>query len=109
MRTAVFALTEAGAQLARGVGLALGDQASLFVSSSHAILGAQTFGRLREAVQENFHRYDALVFIMAAGIAVRSIAPYLVSKLEDPAVVVLDEQGRHVISLLSGHVGGANA
>lgn len=108
MRTAVFALTEAGAQLARRVGLALGDQASLFVSSRHATLGAQTFGRLREAVQENFHRYDALVFIMAAGIAVRSIAPYLVSKLEDPAVVVLDEQGRHVISLLSGHVGGAN-
>lgn len=108
MRTAVFALTEAGALMARRVQLALGGQAALFVSSRHPVEGAQTFGRLRAAVQENFARYDALVFIMAAGIAVRSIAPHLVSKLQDPAVVVLDEQGRHVISLLSGHVGGAN-
>lgn len=108
MRTAVFALTEAGAQLARRVNLAFGGQAALFVSSRHPLDGAKTFGRLRTAVQQNFRRYDALVFIMAAGIAVRTIAPHLVSKLEDPAVVVLDEQGHHVISLLSGHVGGAN-
>lgn len=108
MRTAVFALTEAGAQMAGRVQLALGEQANLFVSHRHPLHGAQTFVHLRAAVQEVFGRYDALVFIMAAGIAVRSIAPYLVSKLEDPAVVVLDERGRHVISLLSGHVGGAN-
>lgn len=108
MRAAVFALTETGAQMARRVQLALGGSAVLFVSSRHPFPGAQTFGRLRAAVQENFARYDALIFIMAAGIAVRSIAPHLVSKLQDPAVVVLDEQGRHVISLLSGHVGGAN-
>ena len=108
MRTAVFALTEAGAQMAMRVKLALGGSAVLFVSSRHPVEGAQTFGRLRAAVQENFARYDALVFIMASGIAVRSIAPHLVSKLEDPAVLVLDERGQHVISLLSGHVGGAN-
>lgn len=55
-----------------------------------------------------FSSKDALIFIGACGIAVRSIAPWLKSKWEDPAVLVLDEKGTYVISLLSGHVGGGN-
>lgn len=49
-----------------------------------------------------------LVFIMATGIVVRTIAPLIKSKKTDPAVVVLEEKGRYAISLLSGHLGGAN-
>jgi cobalamin biosynthesis protein CbiG len=49
-----------------------------------------------------------IIFIMATGIVVRTIAPLLKDKRTDPAVVVLDEKGRHAISLLSGHLGGAN-
>lgn len=94
--------------MGKRVMLALDDEAVLFVSQRHPISGAKTFVKLQQAVAENFSRYDALVFIMAAGIVVRTIAPHLKSKLEDPAVVVLDEQAEHVISLLSGHVGGAN-
>ena len=63
---------------------------------------------LREWTQRCFTQADALVFIGAVGIAVRGIAPLLVGKAEDPAVVALDETGRFCVSLLSGHLGGAN-
>ncbi|MDZ7664230.1 MAG: hypothetical protein U5K27_02690 [Desulfotignum sp.] len=66
------------------------------------------FHRLSEAVSEQFHAYDCHVFIFSTGIAVRILAPLLVSKLTDPAVVVLDDKGLHAISLLSGHIGQAN-
>ena len=52
--------------------------------------------------------YDALVFIAATGIAVRMISPLLEDKTKDPAVIVIDDLGRFTISLLSGHLGGAN-
>ena len=63
---------------------------------------------LHQWTKEEFARNDALIFVGAAGIAVRSIAPLLRSKVTDPAVVVVDEKGTFVISLVSGHIGGAN-
>jgi len=61
-----------------------------------------------EVVEKLFNEDRPLALIMATGIAVRAIAPHLKHKTADPAVVVLDERGENVISLLSGHIGGAN-
>ena len=66
------------------------------------------FHKLAQAFQEAFAGNDNLVCIMAAGIVVRGIAPYLQGKDTDPAVVVVDEAGQFAVSLLSGHLGGAN-
>lgn len=63
---------------------------------------------IRELMPEIWNNHDALIFIGATGIAVRMIAPYLKGKDKDPAVVVIDDMGNFVISLLSGHLGGAN-
>lgn len=64
---------------------------------------------LKEWTRRQFEESDGIVFIGACGIAVRSIAPFVSSKKTDPAVLVMDEMEHYVISLLSGHLGGANA
>lgn len=53
-------------------------------------------------------KYDTFLFITATGIAVRTIAPFIKSKDKDPAILTMDEEGNFIISLLSGHLGGAN-
>lgn len=62
-----------------------------------------------EQLDELFATHDAIVAVLSLGATVRMIAPFLQSKETDPAVVVLDEGGKFVIPVLSGHLGGANA
>ena len=99
MRIAILAVTEKGIELAEKISEGVGGQ--IFIKG-------RDFERMKIFVEEIFTKFDALIFICATGIAVRMIAPHIVSKLSDPAVIVIDELGRNVISLLSGHVGGAN-
>ena len=62
----------------------------------------------RTDVGKQWTKYDAFIFIGAMGICVRTIAPYIKDKHEDPAVVCVDSMGLNAISVLSGHIGGAN-
>lgn len=118
MKTAVIALTKHGSELAARVGALLG--AHVYIKEEFkASLGGQGLNgedihisviddRFTPFVGRIFDSYDALVFIMASGIVARSIAPFIINKTSDPAVIVMDEKGSYVISLLSGHMGGAN-
>ena len=122
MRTAIFALTPPAAALANRLSACMDEGAgtarffTAHLKPQEERLNAvdcqdpiHYFVRLSAAVREAFSRYDALLFIMATGIVVRTIAPLVTSKLSDPAILVFDERGKHAISLLSGHLGGANA
>jgi cobalt-precorrin 5A hydrolase len=112
---AIWAVTEDGAALGRKIQQQL-PGADLYLSGSEGQAGkaenrppARTFERLSQGLSAVFSQYRGHICIMSAGIVVRSIAPLLRHKTVDPAVVVIDEGGRHVVSLLSGHIGGANA
>ena len=109
MRCAVFTATPRGTKTALRVRASLDASADIFGKAGQEMpAGVRVYERLAPQVAAAFRQYDALIFIMATGIAVRMIAGSLKSKLEDPAVLVLDEEAQHVISLLSGHIGGAN-
>ena len=109
MRCAVFTATPRGTKTALRVRASLDASVDIFVKAGQEMPAeVRVYKRLAPQVEAAFRQYDALVFIMATGIAVRMIAGSLKSKLEDPAVLVLDEEAQHVISLLSGHIGGAN-
>ncbi|HUV50874.1 MAG TPA: precorrin-4 C(11)-methyltransferase [Anaerolineae bacterium] len=109
-RIALWAITPKGVLIARKIAENLPD-ARLHLSADLNIndISASCFERLSDAVSSNFHAYTGHVFIMSTGIVVRLIASCIRNKTTDPAVVVLDEIGRHAISLVSGHLGGANS
>jgi cobalt-precorrin 5A hydrolase len=109
-RTAVWALTPNGVHLARLIANGI-PGCTLFLSQKleTANPGAVRFARLTDEVDRQFARFPRHIFIMATGIVVRSIAHGLAHKTTDPAVVVCDEAGQFAISLVSGHIGGANA
>lgn len=98
---AVFAVTERGLEAAKRL-------ESAFKEVKVFSPGELKNGGLRKKTAWAFKRSAALVFVSATGIAVRAIAPLVKAKHLDPAVVVVDERARFSISLLSGHLGGAN-
>ncbi len=104
----ILALTPQGAALARRLSRGLPGAECWLSQAQAGEPGDQVFANLAGAFRQAFAAGDNLVCVMAAGIVVRSIAPYLKGKAADPAVVVVDEAGRYAISLLSGHLGGAN-
>lgn len=115
MRIAIVTLTRQGLATAKQLAGAYAAGADIYAPAdliAGESLSTPLFpleGSLGAFCGRLWHSYRGLVFIMATGIVVRCLAPYLENKKKDPAVVVLDEKGEYAISLLGGHLGGANA
>lgn len=120
LNIAIITLTEDGLKTARRIGTRfnpapttyvfkkIGEENNYIIEkmiSPHIIYFSEP---LQQLVNRIFKQYDGLVFIMAMGIVIRVIAQNIGNKHTDPAVVVIDDVGRFVISVLSGHEGGAN-
>ena len=119
MNTAIIVISEQGLTTALRIAKGYKQPVSLYVLERLAegrdlrndtlFAGITCFSEsLYQLVPRLFKQFDGLVFVMAMGIVVRTIAPYVQDKHTDPAVVVVDDVGRFVVSMLSGHEGGAN-
>jgi cobalt-precorrin 5A hydrolase len=101
MRFAIISVTKEGQTIANDIALVLkNDPTAIKVDLFHK--------NVKENVKNSFNDYDCWIAIMATGIMVRVICPLIKSKLNDPAILVVAENKKHVISLLSGHLGGGN-
>ena len=110
MNISIFSVTENGRQLSQRVAEKLRGEhfVSRYCFHKHADEDSAVFWNLGSMVGRLFERSDAFIFICACGIAVRAVAPYLGTKADDPAVIVMDDHGKFAIPVLSGHIGGAN-
>ena len=108
MSLSLIAFTRKGAELGKRLAAELGGELAVPPRLS-AELDLPAYPSLEEWTAERWRQGGELLFIGAAGIAVRAIAPCVKDKFTDPAVVSVDEAGRFAVPLLSGHVGGANA
>ncbi len=113
MRAAVYSFSVRGAELSKKISSLLRTIGYEVETSTFAKYAEQTglkpmLPDHNAVCGEDFNKCQTLVFVGSVGIAVRTIAPYLKSKLTDPAVISVDERGLYMIPLLAGHIGGAN-
>ncbi len=108
--TALWAITPNGLEHALKTKAGL-NRATLFLSRRLASqdFDGEVFDRLQSKVTAKFNDFQRHLFFMSTGIVVRLIAPLIRHKTRDPAVVVVDDAGHFAISLVAGHIGGANA
>lgn len=105
MKTAIILISESGLGTAQ---LLLSETSDSELFSLRHEGGCTHIESVNDFIAEFFNHYDAFIFIGALGICVRTIAPHIKNKYTDPAVVCVDSTGAFVISVLSGHLGGAN-
>ena len=101
MKVAIISVSDKGKKLALNLKKKLDDDSTIIKLDLYHKNVKKYFPIL-------FDEYDAIIAIMASGILVRSIAPLIESKVSDPAILNIDDNGKFVISTLSGHLGGAN-
>lgn len=107
MSIGIIAVSPKGIELAQVIRTEWDKGSTIY--STHQGEHVQQVSDLKQCVADRWTEHDAWVFIGAMGICVRYIAPLIEHKYHDPAVVNIDSMGRHVVSVLSGHIGGANA
>lgn len=101
MKIAIITITNEAQSIASKLKGTLEDDPTIFaVDLFHK--------NVKDTLDAIFGKYDCIIGIMATGIMVRNICTYIKDKMHDPAVLVIDDNGNYVISLLSGHLGGAN-
>lgn len=102
MKVAIVSVSDKGKKLAVTIKEKMDNDST--------IIKADVFHKnVKKCLKIAFYEYDAIIAVMACGILIRSIAPYIESKTSDPAVLNIDDNGNFVISTLSGHLGGANS
>lgn len=119
MKLSIISFTNHGLELSKRVAKSLADIPEITTENytkcsrikRDDTKPAETFveENIMDWTREQMQEKNAILFIGATGIAVRAIAPNITDKLHDSPILVMDEQGRYVIPLLSGHMGGANA
>jgi cobalt-precorrin 5A hydrolase len=110
MKLALIAITKHGVEHARSLKAQL-PGAELWVSEKQKALAPDAdgnFATIKDFTAEAWDKYDGLIYHVSLGAVIRTIAPFLKGKDVDPAVVTVDDGKRFAISVLSGHVGGAN-
>ena len=101
MKIAIISVTDKGKLLSQKL-------KNILDKDSTVILTDIYYKNVKKTMPILFDKYDAIIAIMASGILIRSIAPLINSKITDPAILNMDENGKYVISVLSGHMGGSN-
>ncbi|MEG1807890.1 MAG: cobalt-precorrin 5A hydrolase [Cetobacterium sp.] len=107
MKLAIWSVTRGAGFIGVGISKKI-PNSTLFTLSKFNIDESIQMENFTETLNEKFHEFDGHIFIMATGIVIRKISKLIISKDVDPAVVVIDEGLNFAISLLSGHLGGAN-
>ena len=101
MRVAIISLSEEGLKLSKKLKSILDEDSTIIKTDLF-------YKNVKKNFNIGFSEYDEIIAIMATGIVIRSINNLIVSKTTDPGVINIDEKGEFVVSLLSGHIGGAN-
>lgn len=101
MKVAIISVSKNGKTLAEKIENILKDDPTIITIDTY-------HKNIKNTIKEIFNQYDAIIGIMATGILIRSIKDHIKSKTTDPAIIGIDEKGKFTISLLSGHLGGAN-
>ncbi len=110
MSISIISVTKKGNEISKYIADELADDSiNRYSFYKNCDNDSEAFNDINELTRKLFSKSRVIIFVCACGIAVRAISKYIASKQTDPAVLVVDDNGKYVIPILSGHIGGANA